>query len=871
VYLAALEAGTPLNRATFLSDHAHLAADLPSLLDQLEQVQGVRRAAEVVVPRPAEGLTLPHAVGEYRLVREIGRGGMGVVYEAEHAALRRRVAVKVVHTPDTATRDRLLHEARVASLLVHPHVVPVHAVGEGSGFAFIVMHFVDGQSLGGVLRAMLRPAPPPDEDASLVADGLLNGFGPADPDGTTPLGYLRRVVRLMANAADALGFAHGRDILHRDVKPGNLLLDVRGHVWLTDFGLARQVSPDVTLGDRVGTPRYMASELLADDDHRTRVGPEADVYALGATLYELLARRPAFDGDTDADLRANIRAYRLTQLSRLAPQVPTDLSTVVHKAMARLPADRYPNAAVMADDLRRFLTGQPVTARPLSFPQRTWRWAARRSRSLAVAAAALGCGLAVAAGVGWWGYTKQTQARQELEQREAILRELVAEVNKSEAVFRHLPQGQAEHRRLVGALKEVVCKWADEPNAPFETKIEAVRACVRLGEVTSNAGLQDDSLAAFNESLNRVTALRATCGVNPTLRFLAAETHKCLAGQHLKRGVVAEAETHALAADELFRGLIAEAPERASYRNPLSRLYTTLANIVQAEGRPAERVAWLRKGLAEDEWLAAEYPTGHPQSYIRLAITWDSLGEALVATGDATEAAVAFRQAVSNDRKLRTDEFALPRTNREYTCGMPIRLAAHLLAVGNLDEAGAILKAAVHDVEALAAEFPDRPTFIRLPPHVHHLLGQWHYLCDRPAEAKLAFRRAIDLSRQATSVSPSVRAKYQLLQPFPELIDGRVAGDELAAIEQSSPHADHRFWRLALAVGLGGRDGVTAALAASRRPPIRPDLARACEELEAVHLARGGDPTGAKAALPPLVVDIDGWSAICRKVVAGAK
>jgi serine/threonine protein kinase/tetratricopeptide (TPR) repeat protein len=874
-YLAALEAGAPLDRATFLDAHAHLADDLPDLLDKLEQVQGVRRAAEVVAPQPAEPLGLPNSVGEYRLVREVGRGGMGVVYEAEHAALHRRVAVKVVPTPDPAARDRLLLEARVQSLLVHPHVVPVHAVGEGTGFAYIVLHYVEGQSLNAVLRATTRSAPPPpDEGVALLASGLLNGFGPNDPDGHTPLGFVRRVSRLTAAAADALGFAHDRHILHRDVKPGNLLLDVRGHLWLTDFGLARRVSPDVTVGERAGTTRYMAPELFDAPERRGRVGPEADVYALGATLYELLARRPAFEADSDAELRANIRQYHFTPLTRHAPDVPPDLEKVVHKAMARLPGDRYPNGGAMAADLRRFLAGQPVSARRLSPAQRVWRWGVRRRRPLAAAAGTLVLGLTCAVGVGWWGYEKEAAARREVEDREALLRELLTEVNKSEVVFRHLPQGQAEHRRLVRALKDVVCKWADEPHAKPETKVEAVRACQRLGEAYSNSGdpaLKDDTLAAYVEAVDRVTALRRSGPDTPVLRSLDATANKSLAGEYAALGRWSEAKSAGGTAEELYQGLIAEDPARASYRNPLSQLCTTLAHIARVEGRSADRIAWIRKGLAADQQLQQEYPTGHPQSYIRLAGTWESLGEALAAAGVADAAEDAFRNAVTNDEKLRTPEFAYPRTHREYSVGAPLRLAAHLLAVGKRDEAGRVLTAVLPEVEALATEYPDRHSFTTKPPLARHLLGQWHFLCGRPAEAKAQFRKAIESSRQVAGMIIDFRLKFHLEQPFPELVDAATARADIAALEKDAPLADTRWWRLALAVGMTDRDGVDSILASLRRTPPPPEEARHYQSLEALHLARIGDPTAARAALPPTTAEVNGWLAVCRKIVADAK
>ncbi len=848
-FAAAQDGSQPPTVEAFLATVPHLADHLRPLLatvaaaDQLGEQATTPASPDPPAPPPAR-------IDRYLLGRVIGRGGMAVVYEAEDEQLRRRVALKVARHLDPAGRDTWLREARIASSFQHPRIIPVYHVGEADGVAFIAMPVIDGRPL-----------------SQEIADRRTAGG--VDADGNTPVAVdattARQVAEWGVQAAEALAHVHAAGVLHRDNKPSNLMLDRAGQVLLTDFGLARNPKlSDHTFGGVVGTLRYSSPEQAAGKP----IDRRADVYSLGVTLYELLTLRPAFAG-SDVGLAARVAEVEPPPVRTLAPAAPPDLARVIQTAMAKRPEDRYASADELLADLKRFLAGEAVRAKGVSWVKRAGRWAGERWAVLTAVALTT---VAVAAVAGWREYAKEVQAREELEKREAILRELLSEVNKSELVFRHLPQGQAEHRRLVGALKEVVCKWADEPNATTEAKTEAVRACLRLGQVNSNSGLNDDALPAYTESLDRVTALRDSGPDSPTLRFLAAEANKYLAGRYAVQARWAEAKAAGTAADDLYQGLIAKDGERANYRNPLSLLYGILANIAQAEGRPAERVAWIRKGLESDQWLADKYPNGHPQSYIRLACTWERLGDALLATGDTKEAEGAFRQAVANDEKLRSPEFAHePKTIRENTCGMPLCLVAHLLAVGKLDEAGAILTAAAPDVEALAGEFTDRYRFTHLHPTAHYLLGQWHYLSGRPMEAKASFRRAIDLSRQIASVPPTARAKYHLFQPFPDLIDRRIAGEEVAAIEKESPNADRRWWRLAQAVGVGDRDGVTAALGANRQPALRPDHARTCGSLEAVYLDRIGDTTAAKAALPPPGVEVDGWPAICRKIVTEAK
>jgi tetratricopeptide (TPR) repeat protein len=397
---------------------------------------------------------------------------MGVVYEAEQESLGRRVALKVL--PPAAVRDakqvrRFEREARAAARLHHTNVVPVFGVGAEGGTHYYVMQYIEGRPLDQVL-AELRRLRAGDElrDASRTA--AAPAAGPADPTGShscasvarslwhgqfrpavppeageagdpaeparpdpaaTPSGplsdpqrpFAKSVAQIGVQVAEALEYAAGQGVLHRDVKPSNLLLDVWGTVWLTDFGLAAATgTPDLTnTGDLLGTLRYMAPERFEG-----RADARSDVYSLGLTLYEVLALRPAFGGDKRAELVRQITTAGVPRLNKLDPRLPRDLVTIVHKATARDPADRYQTAGALGDDLRRFLDGRSIVARRSSVLERTWRWCRRNPTIAGLLAALLALFLLTAGGVVWHEWQQAERRGRARESVEAALERLPA-------------------------------------------------------------------------------------------------------------------------------------------------------------------------------------------------------------------------------------------------------------------------------------------------------------------------------------------------------------------------------------------------------------------------------------------------------------
>ncbi|HEV3085367.1 MAG TPA: protein kinase, partial [Gemmataceae bacterium] len=460
-YVEALEEGHPPEPKEFVARYPEFAGDLEEYFAGLRQLDRVAAPLRGLV-RPA----VARQLGDFRLLREVGRGGMGIVYEAEQLSLDRRVALKIL--PFAAMLDakqlrRFKNEAQAAAHLHHQHIVPVYAVGFERGVHYFAMQFIEGQSLDKLLGELRRGAgfndgedlPPSQQVPAATAESRAarlstlagDGASPeADANSTHPSSplspeqspgnpdYFRMVARLGIQAAEALEHAHEQGIIHRDIKPANLLMDNRGHLWVTDFGLAlSKTDLGLTLtGDLVGTLRYMSPEQVLAK--RGLVDHRADIYSLGATLYELLTLQPAISGHDRQELHRKVAFEEPAAPSRLRQGIPADLETVVLKAMSKEVEGRYASAQDLAEDLKRFLADRPILARRPTLAHRARKWLCRHK---AMTTGAIGllllatvC-LAVSTVVIW---KKEEQTRQALADTQQS--QLIAEERKELAESR---------------------------------------------------------------------------------------------------------------------------------------------------------------------------------------------------------------------------------------------------------------------------------------------------------------------------------------------------------------------------------------------------------------------------------------------------
>lgn len=837
-YLIALERGAEPDRAALIAKHPDLAEQIVRYLDSLKLLQG---AAGGFHASSSDNLTPgrpPSQIGTYRILREIGRGGMAIVYEAHDESLGRTVALKVL--PYWAVRNeqqiaRFRNEAHSLAQLQHPNIVPVYATGEEAGVHYFAMRLIDGLPLDRVVEGLRQQAEPPsvpprEELAGSTRTYILQpGESQAGPPETSPgnemvgarfVENLRQhpvlthfpnevqsryvaVARLLGTIAHALHAAHRYGIVHRDVKPSNLLIDTEGTAWVADFGLARnQAASHVTgTGDLVGTLRYMSPEQVRGDapfvDHRS------DIYSLGITLYELVTLQPAYGTvENGPRLLDRMEHHDFPRPRAVASDIPEDLENVILKATAHSPEDRYVTAAEFAGDLQRFADGLPTLARRPGILEQLARWTKRRRRtaaSLAIMTVLLLLTSMISACLIY---------RQKLA-TEAALQSSLHHFRKTRSVVDHLGAQFAEQLALVpgteqirrSLLMETIDYYHDliEDSAPDDgLEVDLAIALNKMALLTEHVGTLDEALDLHRQALAAFQRLAedapgsidhrakiALCQNNIALLLTRLEEprageqtfHQAISLQRellertgdpaLRRDLGLSLNNYglllcgegraeeAIAAFEEAIQLCGSDADRVA-EDPLAWRYlaATYANLaeLQSADDPNAAVASYEHSLHILNLLAEEVP--HSPNYQRdLALTWNNLAALHSRIGNHAEAARTYRAALTIHQFLLNASPHMPEYRRDMAvCENNVALA--LARAGRHQEAEGAFRRAIGNQQQLVSQFPNDLHDVSSLGGIWNNLGMVLERQEQPLDAIDAYRQAIHALERVVSEVP---------------------------------------------------------------------------------------------------------------------
>ncbi len=605
----------------------------------LRQALGAGQPGASAPGLPAEGP--PRRLGRFDLVRELGRGGFGIVYLAHDPTLERLVALKVPRPEflmHAGLRQRFLHEARAAAGLDHPNLVPVYEVGEAGPVCYLAAAYCPGTSLAAWLRERADPVPP------------------------------REAAALLATLAEAVHHAHRHGVVHRDLKPANVLLAFSGVVdesvrpqaafvpKITDFGIAKVQgagTTDTTTGVVLGTPSYMAPEQALGSS--ANVGPAADVYALGVILYEMLTGRPPFRGTTPVETLDLVRSQEPVPPRQLQPQLPLDLDTVCLKCLEKDASRRYGSAEALADDLRRFLEDRPIVARPVGRGERLWRWC-RREAAVAGLLAAVLVVLAAGATVSGALAVRANAKAKEAEESAAIARQEAeradrkaeeAEKAESETLASYRASTDDVIEQLIGSkpdlgpqerayLEKTLTRWQEFARRHGDDeRSQAIRAegHFRVGLLWQKLGKRDVALKEYEQATVLYKKLAKALPAVPDYQRGLATTHNNLGNLLRDLGKRDEARQEYERAREIQRKLLGASPGVPEYRLELARTHNNLGLLLKDLGEldeareENEQSLELRKQLAKASPAVPEYQRELARSHTNLAILLADLGK----------------------------------------------------------------------------------------------------------------------------------------------------------------------------------------------------------------------------------------------------
>ena len=733
-----IQAGEPVDLNALFRNHPERADELRELLPAIHVMADLGELAAEEEAAASSHFRIGQEIrtlGDYRILREVGRGGMGIVYEAEQVSLGRRVALKVLPfaaTMDPRHLDRFRNEAQAAAQLHHNHIVPVFGVGCERGVHYYAMQFIEGQTLAEVIHDLAHHSMPDDAPSEKEPDrhAETRQFAISTLGGAIKSAdYFRKVAQLGIQAAEALDYAHQSGVIHRDIKPGNLILDACGNLWITDFGLANFQGNDARLtrtGDLVGTVRYMSPEQ-ASPSRRLSLDPRSDIYSLGVTLYELLTLEPAFSAQDRAEILVQLANQEPRLPRSLNSAVPHELETIVLKAMAKIPDERYATAQELTDDLRRFLEDQPIKARRPTLAQR-WRKWARRHRALvrAVAGAAIFAvaALIVALCLVWNEKNKTLAAYQDKEN--AFRAEQIQRWNSENNV-------DLAMQTLDEIYLSVAERWSPRESSSQSQDREILEKALVFYELFAQENTRN--LQARKE------IARAYLRAGDVCTLLGKE---------------AKAEGFYRKAIERFQDLADEFPQQPSHRQNLGCCLANLGAVLENTRRLDKAVQFYRRAIAQREKLKDAFPAQRDYRQ-ELADSYHRLGAVFSAGDQIKEAETAFAQAMSIQKQLVAEE---PKDSKSrFALAAMHRDLAHLLwRNGRLAQAEGLLKQGQLLLEPEAAPLK-APTNVKYQARLAALqdsFGTMFFEIGKAQEAETALRRAIKSWKELATEYPNV-------------------------------------------------------------------------------------------------------------------
>lgn len=672
----------------------------------------------------------------YEVLEELGRGGMGVVYRARQLRLNRIVALKTILAGDHATPEaavRFLAEAEAVARLQHPNIVQIFAFGEHEGRSYFEMEYVPGGNLAGRTGG--------------------ESWSPRD------------AARLVETLARAIHEVHRLGIVHRDLKPANILLSAEDEPKIADFGLAKWLNVETGLTRSqwiIGSPHYMAPEQAGG---LGAVGPAADVYSLGAILYELLTGRPPFRAATVLETLEQVKTAMPVIPTRLRPTLPRDVVTICLKCLEKDPARRYAGADILAEDLRRFGAGEPILARPPSGPEKLWRLC-RREPALALLALSLIAGL-VGASTQWWraerhlrdanehrrsaeaSYRKQLKAYEDLGRAKGRAQVRLDAAMKAVRRFQEMsiapallrdPGLESLRARLLRTLLDFYrdLQASLEDDASPDAHGQLSDAYADAAKVTYELGLPEEALTAYQHSLRLVEQIAAASPGDPSVMTLLGRSHTRIGYVLRITGRPAAALEAYERARAIQEPLARDYPEVTRYREMLSWTYSNLGVINLELGHAAEAIRFHRRAISIHEAMVALDPENHHLRH-DLAWGWRYLCQAEAASGNFEDASRLADWAVEGFEELIKDNATDPETRW--------RLARCLDEVGRLrvltgraDEAAAPLDRAAG---LFAALYRDNPVYYGGDVVRNHLYrATQNVFSDRPEKAKACISQA---------------------------------------------------------------------------------------------------------------------------------